>query len=519
MAVFAVGMMSAQWVPSDTESTKLDKEGAGGQVQMKTVRTDDGKIILSWLRPEMNNNVYSYELHLQLFDANGVAQFGDEGIIVSNKPTRSWTTDYGMALAPNGDILLAYTDIRNDVVNQEEAEVYVYRYSQAGESVWDADGVKFPSWNVNSRTFSAEDENPAICVSGDNIYVAVVRHEYYSGGNLSVWEMKRFNDDGTVVPEYQKVFDCKALAMQPSTEGNIYCVYENSYLGYDAELINGNLENVWGNPVNVEDRYISNGRFVPTPVTQVDDNGGMFLTYRVLNGFTGFQVVNHLTPDGLTMPEGISCNNSEDGDAGAAVIAVKDDLVFTGWEWNDGPYYMNVNVIDAAGNYCWPDDKIYGASIEENYSWGFVPVKAIPREDGWILLYGNLQSWNGANFMVVKFDEMGEIVWCKQIREDNCKSSGFSVVYDDNFAYIFYTEEVQYDDDWNEIPGSAGMYVMCVDLRDETPSGVNEVEVGQPVTTEIFSLDGKRVSEMTHGIYIIRNTDANGNVTTLKVSK
>ena len=125
MAAFAAGMMWAGWVPSDTESIKLDKEDAAGQVQMKSIRTDDGKIILSWLRPERVDGVFSYRLHLQVFDANGEAQFGDEGIIVCSKPTRTWTTDYGMTLASNGDILLAYTDIRNDPEYGEEPESYL----------------------------------------------------------------------------------------------------------------------------------------------------------------------------------------------------------------------------------------------------------------------------------------------------------------------------------------------------------------------------------------------------------
>ena len=47
MATLAMGTMMAQWQPSDTEATRLDAEGTKGQVQMKTLRTDDGKIILS----------------------------------------------------------------------------------------------------------------------------------------------------------------------------------------------------------------------------------------------------------------------------------------------------------------------------------------------------------------------------------------------------------------------------------------------------------------------------------------
>ena len=151
--------------------------------------------------------------------------------------------------------------------------------------------------------------------------------------------------------------------------------------------------------------------------------------------------------------------------------------------------------------------------------WGFTPVKVIPQSDGWVLLYGKSTSWNGANFMVVKMDDFGEIMWSKQICEDNFKSSGFSIVYDENNAYIFYTQETQYDDDWNEIPGSAGMYVMCVDISGQSHTAVNEVEAGQPVKTEIYTLDGRRVNELENGVNILRITDANGNVTSKKVLK
>ena len=152
MAVFAMGTMVANWQPSDTEATKLDKN-ADGQVQMKTLRTDDGKIILSWLRGERADGVFSYKLHLQIFDANGNAMFGDEGLIVCDKRTRTWTTDYALALAPNGDILLGYTDVRNDP-NEENAESYLYRYNQQGQPVWDADGILFPAGKTISLPLS-----------------------------------------------------------------------------------------------------------------------------------------------------------------------------------------------------------------------------------------------------------------------------------------------------------------------------------------------------------------------------
>lgn len=46
MFMLAVGTMLA-WQTSDTEATRLDAEGTNGQVQMKTLTTPEGKIILS----------------------------------------------------------------------------------------------------------------------------------------------------------------------------------------------------------------------------------------------------------------------------------------------------------------------------------------------------------------------------------------------------------------------------------------------------------------------------------------
>ena len=542
MAVLAVGTMTANWQPSDTEAIRLDKEDADGQVQMKTIHTPDGKIILSWLRGERVDNVFSYRLHLQVFDANGNAMFGDEGIIVCDKPTRTWTTDYSLELAPNGDILLAYDDVRNDPENQENAEVYLYRYTQQGEPVWDVDGILFPADLIHEKTFAVEDVSPKFCVSGDNIYVAAMHTEYYreeaNEDNWSpspwfpnqempdsvdvsddTWLLLLINNEGELVSEEPLKINSKMLVLKPSIDGNIYMVYDNENLGLDAQMINANLENAWDEVKTIEERPLSSGMFMPTPLAELDEEGGLFLSYRALESFSGYQVLNHLSPDGTFLAEAPSCNNSMDGDAGSAAMGVKYDLAFVAWEYEFVDYFMNVNVLDAVGDFCWPDDYRYGRSLDETDMWGVTPVKVIPQSDGWVLLYGKSLSWNGANFMVVKMDDFGEIVWTKQICEDNFKSSGFSVVYDENNAYIFYTQETQYDDNWNEIPGSAGMYVMCVDITGQTHSAISEVETGQPVKTEIYTIDGRRVNEMQNGVNILRITDANGNVTSKKVLK
>ena len=541
MAVFAMGTVFANWQPSDTEATRLDKEGTGGQVQMKTLRTDDGKIILTWLRGERIDGVFSYRLHLQVFDADGNAMFGDEGIIVCGKPTRTWTTDYALALAPNGDILLAYTDIRNDPT-EENAETYFYRYTQQGEPVWPADGILFPAGKIHETALSVEDIAPQICVSGDNIFAVANHSEYYmeeanednwspspwfpnqqmpdsvlvNGGG---WIIMLMNDAGEFTREQSLMLDSKMMTMNAAPGGNVYLLYDNKSLGLDARLLTPELDNVWGDPVTIEERSISGGMYMPTPLTEVDEDNVLMISYRVLSDFYGYQVINYLNVNGEFAAEAVSLNGSIDGDAGTAKMGVKENRALVAWEWaySGSEYHMNVNVVDDQNNYFWTGENTLGESLEMTDSWGFTPVKVIPILDGWVVLYGTSTSWNGANFMVVKLDEFGEELWRKQICEDDFKSSGFSVVYDENNAYIFYTQEAQYDDNWEEIPGSAGMFVMCVDINGKH-TAINEVQTSTGVvSTEIYTIDGRRVNQLENGVNIIRTTDANGNVTTTKV--
>lgn len=536
MMMLCVGTMMANWNPSDTEAIQLDAEGTNGQIQMKTLRTDDGKIILSWLRGEVADDVFSYELHLQIFDAQGNAMFGDEGIIVCDKSTRSWTTDYALALAPNGDILLAYTDIRNDP-SEENAATYLYRYTQAGEPVWDTDGILFPAGKIHENALSVEDIAPVICVSGDNIYAAANHTEYYKEEanennwspspwfpnqpmpdsvivNESKWLIYNFNSDGSVANEIPKEILSKVLVMQPSANGKIYLVYDNKDYGLSAELLDASLSNAWNEPLVIEQRQITTGQYVATPLTAVDDYGVLMLSYRVLTDFYGYQVVNFLYPEGVYAVDPVSLAGNIDGDAGPAAMGVKDDRAMVAWEYaySASQNRMNVNVVDDNNFYCWEGDYMYGRTLEINSSWGFQPVKVIPVADGWVVLYGNCTSWNGANFMVVKISDEGETIWSKQICEDNFKSSGFSVVNDDKNAYIFYTQEPTYKD-----AGDGGMYVMCVDIAGEMNAIERVDNSDEVVGTEIFTIDGRRVNRVQDGVNIIRTTYKSGKVTSNKV--
>ena len=220
----------------------------------------------------------------------------------------------------------------------------------------------------------------------------------------------------------------KILSMNAAPGGNVYMVYNNETLGLDAQLINPELANQWENVVTVEERPLTGGMYMPTPLTDVNENDVLMLSYEVPTDWYGYQVVNHLTPEGTTASEALSLAGGIDGDAGSAAMGVKENRAFVAWEYaySSSEYRMNVNVVDDFNNYFWIGDKTYGVTLETNDSWGYKPVKVIPVEEAWVVLYGNCTSWNGANFMVVKMDEFGEVIWTKQICEDNFKSNGLA---------------------------------------------------------------------------------------------
>ena len=61
------------------------------------------------------------------------------------------------------------------------------------------------------------------------------------------------------------------------------------------------------------------------------------------------------------------------------------------------------------------------------------------------------------------------------------------------------------------------MFVMCVDIAG-TVDAINEVPTGDEVmSTEIYTIDGRRVSRLENGVNIVRTTYKNGKVATSKV--
>lgn len=541
--VLSASAAQAQWVPDDKAYTVVGKDSIYGQSGLKTLRTDDGKIVLTWLNHPTDVSYkdpnYGYHLYMQTFDKDGHSLLGKEGKVIVGRSTRSWYTDYSLEMAPDGNILISYSDTRYDPDKQNVGN-YLYCYTTEGEPVWSEDGIVaaavFPT--LYGHTYSSL--CPLVCVSGKNIYGTIVANDDYkvkadsTNWQPSPWfpdeempdsidvhdanfQVMRYNADGTYAWANTKTINTGSAWAYPGPDGGLYIVYVNGGYGLSAILIDQDGNDVWKEPVSVVKETIGTSSYTTPPTVVPDDNGGLMLTYRVLKNYGGYIACNHITRDGKVYEESLLANGTTDGDSNLPAIAVNGERAFVAFNYKDETSTSNlwINQLDIDGDYTWEGDSLLGYSLDNNESWGLKPVKIIPQSDGWVLLYGNLQSWNAANFYISKIDFEGKELWRKQIAESDFKSSGFSVVNDDKYVYIFYTCDMEIGDDWEQIPGEGGMRVMCVDISN-VETGINSLNPNPTKTSRaIYNAQGVLVDNMNDaGLYIVRE-----NGTTRKIMK
>ena len=541
--VLSASTAQAQWVPDDKAYTVIGKDSIYGQSGLKTLRTDDGKIVLTWLNHPTDVSYkdpnYGYHLYMQTFDKDGHPLLGKEGKVIVGRSTRSWYTDYSLEMTPDGNILISYSDTRNDPDKQNVGN-YLYCYTTEGEPVWSEDGIAaaavFPTLDGHAYSSLC----PLLCVSGKNLYGTIVANDDYkvkadsTNWQPSPWypdeempdsidvhdanfQVMRYNADGTYAWADTKTINTGSAWAYPGPDGGLYIVYVNGGYGLSAILIDQDGNDVWKEPVCVVKETVGTSSYTTPPTVVPDDNGGLMLTYRVLKNYGGYVACNHILRDGKVYEESLLANGTTDGDSNSPAIAVNGERAFVAFNYKDETSTPNlwINQLDIDGDYTWEGDSLLGYSLDNNESWGLQPVKIIPQSDGWVLLYGNLQSWNGANFYVSKIDFEGKELWRKQIAESDFKSSGFSVVNDDKNVYIFYTCDMEIGDDWEKIPGEGGMRVMCVDISN-VETGINSLNSNPTKTSRaIYNAQGVLVDNMNDaGLYIVRK-----NGTTRKIMK
>ena len=146
---------SAQWSADSTENIQIC-DLSGDQVLPKIVSTSDGGCFISWFDQRSGD----YCLYLQRLDYQGVPQFPENGILVSDHTQMTWLVDYSMAVDNEDNAVIAFSDIRSAA---EDLDVSVYKISSSGDFLWGSDGI-----NLSDTTETGFEPNPVIAVTGEN---------------------------------------------------------------------------------------------------------------------------------------------------------------------------------------------------------------------------------------------------------------------------------------------------------------------------------------------------------------
>lgn len=514
--------MSAQWTSDFSKNTMISGADDMGASLVQTAKTPDGNFWVTWLLWEDGMNGH---IKAQLVDPEGNCLLEEGGVYVSNQITASWTSNYSMGVAPNGDLIVCHSDSRKDPVDRHTFEPYVYRMDTEGNMLWGLDGVALP-------TLEMQGHRPKVGVTNEGTII-IGYNDIYDNNTKQQFQLMKLNEDGTLAWEQPMEMQGAFGAFYPCEEDDLYLsIIENgSIVLYRLDSLG---DTVWR--VVVEDRD-PNTRTEIQPIP--DGLGGVFIPYqRYINLSVFYTGVQRVSPEGETMMglNGVDlCEEPAQHSApGIAANPTRGEFVAN---WNMGyagtDAYMAMK-FDYYGDPIW-DEPI---EIEKQDLWGYASCNGTMLDDGSaIIVSGRYNSAVNMNINVMRLDPTGAIVWNNDISPDSFIDEP-STFFEDNEGVAFWCDNRiakgpspgghVWGQNFDLTTGRGGR-VAVEALQTLPATGIyadgESIKVNSPVaaTAEIFSLNGAKVAsvavekgsntiaaDLESGIYLVRVSSDKG---------
>ncbi|MGL5014565.1 MAG: T9SS type A sorting domain-containing protein [Bacteroidales bacterium] len=284
-------LAAAQW--SSTPSENLDWKYMSAATSFPGELVVDNKSGNIYATVEINEKLngdtdtgLSLPVYLQIFDTHGYPLLINNGLLVTEQQTKSYSTGYTLLVADNGDAIIAYTDVRHN----GSAEIYLYRITKEGKHLWFDDESR-----PGKRLTDNEAQEMRIrMVKFDNDKYVVAWSE------ADITRFTTIDQDGEVIDKYPTDLAENTIApMLLATEDSGFIIsyaIKNSDGKYQliAEKYDTNLNRVWQNTfaysgVNASSRYkmISDG-----------NNGVIFAWSWGVNLGDAYVSIQHIKADG-----------------------------------------------------------------------------------------------------------------------------------------------------------------------------------------------------------------------------
>ena len=489
-AAFALALpaaASANWGTYESPSTLygLDKSVAG----LHTAKTPDGKMYASWLQWSEQKG-WGYDLHLQLFDENGMPMWDEESLAVETYRNASWTAAYSLVVAPNGDAILSWADARSEeyAESAQAHEPVLYRINQQQEYVWGDEGLTFgPEFKFP----------PVLYMFGGNLWAVLI-----GAGDYDPYKVARIKDDGSfaIQPEefHRNLIPC---------EGSDFIAIYNDSQGTVAMRYDRNLVPVWKTPAVVSE-YMYSGYGTDPYNTKPDGQGGFAITFARALNFSHLPVVQHVSGDGeATFGPSFDVVPEDEvvGDLDYPVVGInpESESIFCAWNhYGSGSASVSAQLIDYFGESEWGDmgKDLVSKKAPSGYAYGPIDVEPLS-ENEWFICYANELGWGSSELHFACVNNAGEILW------DYTNGNAISIT-DPSFSFengifsiTYISDEV--DDDWNETYS-----IQNIQFNTGNPSGVDGMrDALNAGVVEYYSIDGTRSDMPRKGINIVRKAD------------
>ncbi len=251
---------------------------------MQAIGTSDGQTyVVYWKAVSAPQN---YELRLQLLDASGDRQFGDEGMLVSNNiPMSTFTMAWSIAIDDNDNLYIGVT-------GTSDYSGYVYKIDKNGNLLWGSNGINLGTgFNIKLLPLSSGD----VLVSWISGNQALLQ-KYDSNGN-AVWSSPQTILNGSNKTAPGDMFEL--------SDGGCIVVFHSYNYGVNSTLYaqrydaNGNAQ--WSSPVQLSDKTTRYNEIY----SGTQDGDTVYYGYYGAAGLRYDAFLQRINPDG-TLPWGIN---------------------------------------------------------------------------------------------------------------------------------------------------------------------------------------------------------------------
>lgn len=401
----------AQWT-NDPLTNTIVNDMSGSQAVPHIAYDDVGNFYVGFY----SNDAGNYDIRLQYYTFDGVAQWAADGLLVSDHPQNSWVTEWDLTTDNNGNCVLAFNDNRDGNLN-----IYAYAISPTGSFLWGADGIALttdPEFEAVPKITVTSANNTIVTWSRPATpYAQTIMQKISPSGTLSwgsagiVYQSGSYGYTG---PNVMGVENDQYLMVFYKETGNFPALTRHIY----AQKFSASGAPVWPSDVLVSN---SNGisAFTNFPTIASDNANGVIVTWTDdRNSDNNINAaVNRILSDGTTLwpANGSEVSNiNTDSDQNPVILGVNsNDEVVVSWSRKNGNQSQTAiagQKFSSTGTPLWTNAGIDFIPMSANVS-GSVGGGVFDGTNALIVYeeYATTSAYSNINALAV--DDNGSMVW------------------------------------------------------------------------------------------------------------